>query len=230
MLHRHPAREWAGDMPGGAWVKSSGRTLAQLMDGKAAREAMARAGASRTAVTRAVAEEMKLQGMKASDFSTLTAGEQRRVFGGVLNAGAVRGTRVTDFEERVTLAEKYYAKVRRMDEAEAAGKIARATGMSAAESRQAFRHLIVEEHDLTGGRRHFDPDYQMAETMRRLFDGEELHAHDVMMFKHELLESQYMAQGMGQQAAHDAANLRYNYQDALDAWLDEEEWPKDARI
>lgn len=84
VLHRHPAREWAGDMPGGAWVKSSGRTLAQLMDGKAAREAMARAGASRTAVARAVAEEMRLQGMKASDFSTLTAVEQRSVFSKIL--------------------------------------------------------------------------------------------------------------------------------------------------
>lgn len=84
VLHRHPAREWAGDMPGGTWVKSSGRTLAQLMDGKAAREAMARAGASRTAVARAVAEEMKLQGMKASDFSTLTAGEQRTLFGRIM--------------------------------------------------------------------------------------------------------------------------------------------------
>lgn len=84
VLHRHPAREWAGDMPGGAWVKSSGRTLAQLMDGKAAREAMARAGASRTAVARAVAEEMKRQGMKASDFSTLTAVEQRSVFSKIL--------------------------------------------------------------------------------------------------------------------------------------------------
>lgn len=88
----------------------------------------------------------------------------------------------------------------------------------------------MEEHDLVGGHRHFDPDYQMAETMRRLFDGEELHAHDVMMFKHELLESRHMAQGMDRQAAHGAANLRYNCQDALDAWLDEEEWPKDARI
>lgn len=84
VLHRHPAREWAGDMPGGAWVKSSGRTLAQLMDGKAAREAMARAGVSRTAVARAVAEEMKLQGMKSSDFSTLTAVEQRSVFSKIL--------------------------------------------------------------------------------------------------------------------------------------------------
>lgn len=84
VLHRHPAREWAGDMPGGAWVKSSGRTLAQLMDGKAAREAMAMAGVSRTAVARAVAEEMRLQGMKASDFSTLTAVEQRSVFSKIL--------------------------------------------------------------------------------------------------------------------------------------------------
>lgn len=228
VLHRHPAREWAGDMPGGAWVKSSGRTLAQLLKERSG--TIKAKGLSISEVRGGLAVKLKEQGMAAKDFARLTRKEQSEWLRDVVNAGAVRGTRIADFEERVTLADKYYAKVRRMDEAEAAGKIAEATGMSAAESRQAFRHLIVEEHDLTGGRRHFDPDYQMAETMRRLFDGEELHPHDVMMFKHELLESQYMAQGMGQQAAHDAANLRYNYQDALDAWLDEEEWPKDARI
>lgn len=32
-------------------------------------------------------------------------------------------------------------------------------------------------------------------TMCRLFDGEGLHARCVMMFKRELLESHYMAQG-----------------------------------
>lgn len=228
VLHRHPAREWAGDMPGGAWVKSSGRTLAQLLKERGG--TIKAKGLSISEVRGGLAAKLKEQGLAAKDFARLTRKEQSEWLRDVVNAGAVRGTRIADFEERVTLADKYYAKVRRMDEAEAAGKIAEATGMSAAESRQAFRHLIVEEHDLAGGRRHFDPDYQMAETMRRLFDGEELHPHDVMMFKHELLESQYMAQGMGQQAAHDAANLRYNYQDALDAWLDEEEWPKDARI
>lgn len=228
VLHRHPAREWAGDMPGGAWVKSSGRTLAQLLKERGG--AIKAKGLSVSEVRGGLAAKLKEQGLAARDFARLTRKEQSEWLRDVVNAGAVRGTRIADCEERATLAEKYYAKVRRMDEAEAVGKIAEATGMSAAESRQAFRHLIVEEHDLVGGHRRFDPDYQMAETMRRLFDGEELHAHDVMMFKHELLESRYMAQGMDQQAAHGAANLRYNYQDALDAWLDEEEWPKDARI
>lgn len=51
--------------------------------------------------------------------------------------------------------------------------------------------------------------------MCRLFDGEELHARCVMMFKRELLESHYMTQGKGQPAAYDAANLRYSYQDTL---------------
>ena len=66
--------------------------------------------------------------------------------------------------------------------------------------------------------------------MCRLFDGEELHAHCVMMLKRELLESHYVAQGTDWPATYDAANLRYSYQDTLDAWLDEVEWPEDARV
>lgn len=67
-------------------------------------------------------------------------------------------------------------------------------------------------------------------TMCRLFDGEELHVRCVMMFKRELLESHYMAQGTDWPAAYDVANLRYSYQDILDAWLDGVEWPEDARV
>lgn len=66
--------------------------------------------------------------------------------------------------------------------------------------------------------------------MCRLFDGEGLHARCVMMFKRELLESHYMTQGKGQPAAYDAANLRYSYRDTMGAWLDEVEWPEDARV
>lgn len=39
VLHRHPAREWAGDMPGGAWVKSSGRRQFLKIAGEHDREA-----------------------------------------------------------------------------------------------------------------------------------------------------------------------------------------------
>lgn len=84
VLHRHPAREWAGDMAGGVRIASSGRKVDELLAGKAAQAAMARAGVSKTAVKRAIADEMKRQGMEPSDFPTLTAGEQRRVFSGIV--------------------------------------------------------------------------------------------------------------------------------------------------
>lgn len=84
VLHRHPAREWAGDMAGGVRIASSGRKVDELLAGKAAQAAMARAGVSKTAVKRAIADEMKRQGMEPSDFPTLTAGEQRRMLRGVV--------------------------------------------------------------------------------------------------------------------------------------------------
>ena len=88
VLHRHPAREWAGDMPGGVRVASSGRKVDELLAGKAAQDAMARAGMSKTAAKRAIADEMERQGMKASDFPTLTAGEQRRTFNSTVSEHA----------------------------------------------------------------------------------------------------------------------------------------------
>lgn len=221
VLHRHSAREWAGDMPGGAWVKSSGRTLAQLMDGKAAREAMARAGASRTAVTRAVAEEMKLQGMKASDFSTLTAGEQRRVFGGVVQKGALNDANDPDHSRRDAHAVSYYEELRNRDRGKTVAKIAKASGMNEADARRGFEHLFVEEHDLEDGHHRFYEDYQIAQSVQRLLSGRNIQEHDRILFRHEELEARYMAQGMAQGEAHDAADLRYNYAEAIRKWLRE---------
>lgn len=84
VLHRHPAREWAGDIAGGVRIASSGRKVDELLAGKAAQAAMARAGVSKTAVKRAIADEMRRQGMEPPDFSTLTAGEQRRTLNAIM--------------------------------------------------------------------------------------------------------------------------------------------------
>lgn len=221
VLHRHPAREWAGDMPGGAWVKSSGRTLAQLMDGKAAREAMARAGASRTAVARAVAEEMRLQGMKASDFPTLTAVEQRRVFGDVVQKGALNDVNDPDHSRRDAHAVSYYEELRNRDRGKTVAKIAKASGMNEVDARRGFEHLFVEEHDLEDGHHRFYEDYQIAQSVQRLLSGRNIQEHDRILFRHEELEARYMAQGMAQGEAHDAADLRYNYAEAIRKWLRE---------
>lgn len=80
VLQRSPRREWAGDMPKVDAPKPCGRKVDELLEGKAAKAAMAKAGVSKAAVKRAMGEEMEQRGGKLKDFPALTAREQRRVF------------------------------------------------------------------------------------------------------------------------------------------------------
>lgn len=221
VLHRHPAREWAGDMAGGASIASSGRKVDELLAGKAAQAAMARAGVSKTAVKRAIADEMKRQGMEPSDFPTLTAGEQRRTLRGVIQKGALNDANDPDHEKRDAHAVAFYEEVRNRNRAATAKKIAEASGMSETDARRGFEHLFVKEHDLADGRHRFYEDFQIAQSVQRLLSGENVQPHDEILFKHENLEALYMAQGMTQQDAHNAAELRYNYSQAVKKWLRE---------
>lgn len=84
VLQRSPRREWAGDMPKVDVPKPCGRKADELLGGKAAKAAMAKAGVSKTAVKRAMAEEMEQCGGKLKDMPALTAREQRRVLGAAL--------------------------------------------------------------------------------------------------------------------------------------------------
>ena len=79
VLQRSPRREWAGDMPKVSVPRASGRKVDELLEGKAARAAMAKAGMSKTAAKKAIAEEMEQRGGKLKDFQALTAGEQREM-------------------------------------------------------------------------------------------------------------------------------------------------------
>ena len=95
--------------------------------------------------------------------------------------------------------------------------------MAPAEAERAFNHLFIEEHDLADGRRRFDPDYYMAQSMQRLIDSGDPLPHDLILFKHEALEARYMEEGMTQGQAHDKANELYNYEGMLDEWIAERE-------
>ena len=51
----------------------------------------------------------------------------------------------------------------------------------------------------------------MAQSWQRLCEGKQIREMDLVLLKHELLESEYMEQGYSQSDAHKKAEEQYNY-------------------
>ena len=73
---------------------------------------------------------------------------------------------------------------------------------------------------MRGGYRRFDPDYDMAESFKRLAAGEDIQPHDLILLKHERLELSLMKRyGYDYATAHAITERKYNYDKATDEWL-----------
>lgn len=138
----------------------------------------------------------------------------------IINSGAVKGA-LTDkndplYVKRDTHAIKYYESVRRSKKSNIVKTIANNTGISEKSINKVYDHVFIKEHELYGGKRRFDPDYDMAESFRRLREGKNIQEHDLIMLKHERLEYELMnKKHMSYQEAHRLAEKKYNYQKAL---------------
>lgn len=138
----------------------------------------------------------------------------------IINSGAVKGA-LTDkndplYVKRDAHAIKYYESVRRSKKNNIVKTIANNTGISEKSINKVYDHVFIKEHELYGGKRRFDPDYDMAESFRRLREGKNIQEHDLIMLKHERLEYELMnKKHMSYQEAHRLAEKKYNYQKAL---------------
>lgn len=138
----------------------------------------------------------------------------------IINSGAVKGA-LTDkndplYVKRDAHAIKYYESVRRSKKSNIVKSIANNTGISEKSINKVYDHVFIKEHELYGGKRRFDPDYDMAESFRRLREGKNIQEHDLIMLKHERLEYELMnKKHMSYQEAHRLAEKKYNYQKAL---------------
>lgn len=138
----------------------------------------------------------------------------------IISSGAVKGA-LTDkndplYVKRDAHAIKYYESVRRSKKNNMVKTIANNTGMSEKSINKVYDHVFIKEHELYGGKRRFDPDYDMAESFRRLREGKNIQEHDLIMLKHERLEYELMnKKHMSYQEAHRLAEKKYNYQKAL---------------
>ncbi len=90
------------------------------------------------------------------------------------------------------------------------------TGISEKKISKIYDHVFINKYNLYGGHRRFDPDYDMAESFRRLRNGKDIQEHDLIMLKHEYLEYGLMNKaGMPYKDAHRLAESKYNYAKAL---------------
>ncbi|MCD7864020.1 MAG: phage head morphogenesis protein, partial [Lachnospiraceae bacterium] len=80
---------------------------------------------------------------------------------------------------------------------------------------------FMEKHDLGRGEQvYFDSSYDMAQSWQRLIDGRNIQEHDITLIKHEIMESEYVKNGMSQDEAHKLTSKKYNYAKEADEYND----------
>ena len=126
------------------------------------------------------------------------------------------------YRRRDAHANKYYAAMRNSRKKDIVDRIAKNTGISRKSIEKVYDHVLINEYELNGGKRKFDPDYYMAESFRRLREGKNIQKHDLIMLKHERLEYELMKKlHLKYEDAHKIAERKYNYRKALDEFIKE---------
>lgn len=153
--------------------------------------------------------------------------EQKRYNRVMKSSGAVYGAwndRNDPYnKERDRHAQEFYESVRNRNKQHEIVKVSNNSGLSQSDVEKIYNHIFINEYDLEDGRKRFDPNYDMAESWRRLSEigGKNIQPHDLVMLSHELMEHDLMAKGMKYDEAHELTNKTYNYQKAWIAWMKE---------
>lgn len=113
----------------------------------------------------------------------------------------------------------YYESVRNSNKDVIVETITANTQFSKNYIEKAVDHIFFKEYNLSDGYGRFNPDYEIAESIRRLREGKTILEHDILLLKHEHLEYGLMNKlGMNSAEAHDITNRKYNYQKAVEIY------------
>ena len=125
-------------------------------------------------------------------------------------------------KKREKHAVSFYEEIRNRKGKYVVDKIAQNAKISKKAAQEIYEHVFINEHPFRNGeKRVFDPDYDMAESFRRILEGKNIKPHDIVMLKHENLEFNLMKKyNMVYEDAHELAQKKYNYQEALDIFLE----------
>ena len=141
---------------------------------------------------------------------------------GHVNSGGLNFKNDPTYEKRDKIAKLYYDNMRTSGREGFVKNIARNSGMKEKGIEKIFEHIFIKKHNLRDGFRYFDPSYDMAESFRRLMEGNNIQPHDLILLKHEWLELGLMKRyGYDYDTAHNITKRKYDYDAALNKWLKE---------
>lgn len=219
--------EWKAGKPAVTGAKPANRTISEFMGMPGTKRKLDTAGVSPTEARKRLTEQLKEYGIPSGSFRKMSAGDQQKVLDTALarQSGAVSGA-LNDANDpyekkRRAHAARYYDEVRARDPEREIAAVASSSGKGIEKVRTAYEHVFIREHDLEGGHRRFDPDYDMSQSWQRLREGKTVLEHDLTLIEHEAREAMYMDAGMTYGEAHaKTCEDGYNYVKDLDKWKD----------
>lgn len=147
----------------------------------------------------------------------------------VTQSGAIRKDmeHVQNFEaltDKENKAKKIYLELGQRDAVFAGKIIAKAGNISDTEGKQVFNHIFRNKHkfddEISGEiyEDYFDPDYDMAQSFLRILNRQKVLERDIILIKHELLESNLMKENsnLTYKEAHKITNQQFNYENMLE--------------
>lgn len=147
----------------------------------------------------------------------------------VKQSGAIRKDmeHVQNFEaltDKENKAKKIYLELGQRDSSFAGKIIAKVGNISDTEGKQVFNHIFRNKHkfgdEISGEiyEDYFDPDYDMAQSFLRILNRQKVLERDIILIKHELLESNLMKENpdLTYKEAHKITNQQFNYENMLE--------------
>nr|DAE80094.1 MAG TPA: minor capsid protein [Caudoviricetes sp.] len=170
-------------------------------------------------------KDNRLRVVKGSGDLTRTRTYKETKRGQELKSGALTMKNDPLGRKREAHAKRYYAEITNRKPYIVINKIAKNGNISKKSAENIYNHVFIERHKFIDGSTHmFDPDYDMAESFRRILDGKDIKPHDIVLLKHENLELNLMKKyNLVYEDAHDITIRKYDYQKALDEFLKEVE-------
>lgn len=170
-------------------------------------------------------KDNRLRVVKGSSDLTKTKTYKAAKRGQELKSGALNAKNDPLGRKREAHAKRYYEELANRKPYTVINKIAKNGNISKKSAKNIYNHVFVESHRFADGSTHmFDPDYDMAESFRRILDGKDIKSHDIVLIKHENLELNLMKKyNLVYEDAHNLAVRKYDYEKALDEFLKEVE-------
>lgn len=150
----------------------------------------------------------KRERMRVSGFNKVKAADELKnpTKYGILVTGAIDA----NSKEASKHAKQYYAAVRKMNTD--VQRIASNTGWKPEVIKIIKNHVFINEHNIYGEIRRFDPSYHMAQSWQRLIQGGKgIKEQDYVLLKHEYLESILERKGLTYEEAHAIVSLKHDY-------------------